>query len=436
MKTKRLARILLLLALAVPPASSFAEERAEDSLRARALNGDVQAQFDLANEYFYGTATRRKNPMLAAHWYRVAAQADAPAAIFNYALCLDQGIGVERDPVAAAEHYRRASEMGFMPARFNYAMVLLRGIRFRDAKERNKHKPEEILPKQDSKRAILMIKELAEKKFPPAMTEYASILIRNPDISAAQAATAFQMASEAAQSPEATAKAWRVLGDCYFSGVGVEPDAQKMLAALQKAIDMGDLDAMGRLAYCYEFGVNVPQDQKKSLELYEKAAQAGLPIAQLKYGDAIAEGRVPGKGFDDAMKLYLESARGNCPEAIHRLGMLAKDGVGMEKNPKLAADSFYAAARHGHAASQFRLAEYFLMDDGPFPKDEAAAFYWFESAAKQGYAPAQRMTAICLGKGIGCERNGLKASQWLQAAAENGDMEAIQMIDALRRMGR
>lgn len=425
-----------ILLLFLPALLSSAFEPGEDVLRARALKGDVQAQFDLANEYFYGSATRRKNPMLAAHWYRMAAQADVPAAIFNYALCLDQGIGADRDPVAAAEYYRRASEMGFMPARFNYAMVLLRGVRFRDAKERAKYKPEEILPKQDAKRAILMIQEMAEKKFPPAMAEYASILVRNPDISPAQAEAAFRMASEATQSPEATAKAWRVLGDCYFSGVGVEPDGEKMIAALQKAIDMGDLDAMGRLAYCYEYGVNLPMDQKKSLELYEKAAKAGLPIAQLKYGDAIAEGRVPNQGFDQSMKWYLKSAQGNCPEALYRLGMLAKDGVGLEKNPKLASDSFYAAARLGHAASQFRLAEYYMMNDGPMPKDEQAAFYWFEASAKQGYAPAQRMAAICLGKGIGCSVDRAKASQWLRSAAENGDMEAIEMMNALRRLNQ
>ena len=82
---------------------------AEDELREKALLGDPKSEFALGNEYFYGTETRKANPVLAAHWFRKASD-EIPEAMFNYGICLERGLGVERDPVAAAECYRKAAE--------------------------------------------------------------------------------------------------------------------------------------------------------------------------------------------------------------------------------------------------------------------------------------------------------------------------------------
>ena len=82
---------------------------AEDELREKALLGDPESEFALGNEYFYGTKTRKANPVLAAHWFRKASD-EVPEAMYNYGYCLEQGLGVDRDPVAAAECYRKAAE--------------------------------------------------------------------------------------------------------------------------------------------------------------------------------------------------------------------------------------------------------------------------------------------------------------------------------------
>ena len=80
-----------------------------------------------------------------------------------------------------------------------------------------------------------------------------------------------------------------------------DPDGKKMIDALEKAVEKGNLEALSRMGYCYEFGINVKADPKKALECYERAAKAGLPAAMLKYGDMIAAGEVEGKGSDDAL---------------------------------------------------------------------------------------------------------------------------------------
>ena len=63
----------------------------KDSLRAAAESGSADAQFRLANEYFTGTPGRKRNFTLAAYWFRRVADRGYPEAMFNYALCLDQG---------------------------------------------------------------------------------------------------------------------------------------------------------------------------------------------------------------------------------------------------------------------------------------------------------------------------------------------------------
>lgn len=396
---------------------------AEDELREKALLGDPKSEFALGNEYFYGTETRKANPVLAAHWFRKASD-EIPEAMFNYGVCLERGLGVERDPVAAAECYRKAAEKKCEPAELNYAMVLLNGVDFRTIDERSKFKDADI-PALDPEKARKMIRSLADRGYLPAKVELAAILVAKPDdVSAKDAEKAFELVSEAVKDPAAPARAWRVLGDCYFSGFGTAPDGKKMIEALETAASKGNLEALSRMGYCYEFGINVNADPKKALACYERAAKAGLPAAMLKFGDMIAAGEVDGKGSDDALVWFRKSAAEDCPEALYRLGMWNLHGIGTEKDPELAADLFSRGAQFEHPNCQYELGMLFLQKDGPIAKDDRAAFFWFNRAASQGCAAAQRQLAVCYEDGTGCDIDLERALILYREAAKNGDVEA------------
>ena len=401
---------------------------AEDELREKALLGDPKAEFALGNEYFYGTETRKANPVLAAHWFRKASD-EIPEAMFNYGVCLERGLGVERDPVAAAECYRKAAERKCEPAELNYAMVLLNGVDFRTIDERSKFKDADI-PAQDPEKARKMIRSLADRGYLPAQVELAAILIARPaDVSAKDAEEAFELVSRAVKDPDAPARAWRVLGDCYFSGLGTVPDGKKMIEALETAASKGNLEALSRMGYCYEFGINVKADPKKAVSCYERAAKAGLPSAMLKYGDMIAAGEVEGKGSDEALVWIARSAVEECPEALYRLGKWYLDGIGTEKDPELAAELFSRGAQLEHPACQYELGMLFLKKDGPIAKDDKAAFFWFNRAASKGNAPAQRQLAVCYENGTGCDVDLEKALALYREAARNGDVEARRRLN-------
>ena len=400
---------------------------ADDDLREKALLGDPKSEFALGNEYFYGTKTRKANPVLAAHWFRKASD-EIPEAMYNYGFCLERGLGVDRDPVAAAECYRKAAEKKCEQAEFKYARVLLNGVEFRTVSERSKYKDSE-LPATDPEKGRKMIQSLSDRGYLPAQVELAAILFSKRDeVSGKDAEMAFELVSKAVKDPDAPARAWRVLADCYFSGFGTLPDGKKMIDALEKAAEKGDLDAISRMGYCYEFGINVEADSKKALACNERAAKAGLPSAMLKYGDMIAAGEVDGKGSDDALVWYWKSADEDCPEALYRLGTMSLNGIGMDKDPELAASLFSRGAQFEHPKSQYELGRLFLLNDGPIAKDERAAFFWFNHAASKGDAASQRQLAECYEHGIGCEADEEKAMLLYREAARNGDVEARRRL--------
>lgn len=424
---QRFAAALLVILLAAGAVPAFAEKEANDALREKALAGDKKAAFELGNEYFYGTETRKANPVLAAHWFKTASP-NFPEAMFNYGLCLEQGLGVERDPVAAAECYRIAAEKKCMPAEYNYALILKKGLAVKSAAELEKYK-EKDLPKIDPVKATAMLQSLAARNYVPAMVEYAAELVaKSNDISAETAGKAFDLASRAVKQPDAPARAWRVLGDCYFSGIGTLPNGEKMIEALETAVAKGSLEALTRLGYCFEFGINVKMDQAKALAYYERAAKAELPAGMLKYADFIASGAVKDKGLDAAVEWYEKSALAGNPEALYRLGTYAARGIGLEKNLKIASEFFLEAAKRNHLHAQYELACMYLQKDGPVVPDDKTAFYWFERAAEAGDAASMRKLAQCHAEGAGCTMSLVKAAEWMQKAAAAGDRQAAEML--------
>ena len=71
----------------------------------------------------------------------------------------------------------------------------------------------------------------------------------------------------------------------------------------------------------------------------------------------------------------------------------------------------------------------FLMKDGPIPRDEKAAFFWFNRAASKGCSAAQRQLAVCYENGVGCEADQEKAMALYYEAARNGDVEARRRLN-------
>ncbi|MBP5532196.1 MAG: sel1 repeat family protein, partial [Lentisphaeria bacterium] len=89
------AAALFALPLFAAAAEPTPEGVVADELRAKALAGDADAQLLLADEYLFGKK-RPGNPVLAAYWYRKAAERGSAAAKYYLGCCYEHGWGVEK----------------------------------------------------------------------------------------------------------------------------------------------------------------------------------------------------------------------------------------------------------------------------------------------------------------------------------------------------
>ena len=83
-----------------------------DALRARAEQGDAEAQFNLGVIYDDGRGVL-EDDVEAVRWYRLAAEQGLAEAQWGLGFKYDSGWGVPEDPAEAVQWYRLAAEQGY-----------------------------------------------------------------------------------------------------------------------------------------------------------------------------------------------------------------------------------------------------------------------------------------------------------------------------------
>ncbi|MBR2254285.1 MAG: sel1 repeat family protein [Candidatus Methanomethylophilaceae archaeon] len=83
-----------------------------DAIRARAEQGDVSAQYDLATIYRYGKGVDQDNEE-AVKWYKMAAEQGDPYAMYNLGIMCSNGLGIKRNCSVAARYFEEANKHGF-----------------------------------------------------------------------------------------------------------------------------------------------------------------------------------------------------------------------------------------------------------------------------------------------------------------------------------
>ncbi|MEM6334905.1 MAG: tetratricopeptide repeat protein [Planctomycetota bacterium] len=145
----------------------------------------------------------------------------------------------------------------------------------------------------------------------------------------------------------------------------VEPDFDEGFAALQR----GD----GQLAYQHlePFAMRGDVDAARLLGVMFHYGKAGMPV------DGAA-----------AAKFYKIAADQNDPQSLGNLGVLHRDGIGVPRDGKLAADYLSRAANLGEVAAQFSYGELFWVGD-LVDQDDVEAIAWWMIASESGSRQAR-----------------------------------------------
>ena len=99
-----------------------AKEGDVGSIRAKAEQGDVEAQVALAEVYLEGRGVP-VDYVEAAKWYRKAAEQGDASAQTNLGTMYERGLGVPQDYTESAQWYRKAADQGVSAARFQLGML-------------------------------------------------------------------------------------------------------------------------------------------------------------------------------------------------------------------------------------------------------------------------------------------------------------------------
>ena len=409
----------MVLALSFAPGRGMA---AEDELRLKARSGDVAAQLLLADEYLFGK-NRPVNPVLAAYWYRQAAEQGDPTGEYNLGCCYEYGWGVEKCRHEALILYSRAAERGLPAAAVRRAHLVFSGIPAEDLGVRHFA----ALP-PDREGALKELRRVSAAGSAPAKLELALLLCDDPKLRAEHAGEIGRLAREAAESPHAAVAAKLFYARCLRHGIGVIPDPAKALKLYKQAAEQGDPSGMAAYGRMLEFGMSVPPDPAKALELYEQAAKLGDPSGMVFLGDRL----IVSGDMERAYNWYSRAAKLNYAPACAKAGDCLAFGWGVPPDVKAAVGLYEQGAKLGDAGSQYRFGKCLAEGKGTVP-DPAGAVFWYKCAGAGGSRDAVRELGAALLYGRGAPADPKEGRRLLEAAAKAGDAEAAEILNGKSR---
>jgi hypothetical protein len=151
--------------------------------------------------------------------------------------------------------------------------------------------------------------------------------------------------------------------------------------------------------------------------------------------DAIEDG-----DFDAGIRMLETDARRNNVEAAYELGLMYRDGKGIEADPQRALEWLTRAAetdwkrdpyKFGLPRAQYVLGVMYLEGAGTAADAERAAD-WFERAAEQGHSRAQLMLAELYSRGERLPPDLAAAYVWASLAADSPDDQLSEKAGAIR----
>ncbi|MFB3056848.1 MAG: tetratricopeptide repeat protein, partial [Ignavibacteriaceae bacterium] len=120
-------------------------------LTQEANSGDVLAQHELGLRYLLGEGTTADTTK-AVYWISKAAEQKLPSAMYNYAILLINGWGVDWDPFSAFNYFKGAAKAGMIQAQY------VVGILYTD----------NLIVKRDLNYAYYWVQKSADEGYEPA----------------------------------------------------------------------------------------------------------------------------------------------------------------------------------------------------------------------------------------------------------------------------
>jgi len=213
-------------------------------------------------------------------------------------------------------------------------------------------------------------------------------------------------------------QALNVVAMSYAAGIFVQQDEVEAVRLYRKAAEKGYAPAQNNLGVMYHHGRGVPRDDQEAFRWFQKAAEQGHVRGQYNLAGMYYSGFGVAKNLREAAVWFEVLARKGEAQAQNNIGYMYDQGLGVRKNSAMAATWYRRSAEQGWAEAQNNLALLYEAGEG-VPQDANAALAWFTKSAQQGFMPAQAsLGRLYLGKG-----DYVNAYVWLLRAKASGDAD-------------
>lgn len=216
---------------------------------------------------------------------------------------------------------------------------------------------------------------------------------------------------------------YRLVGERYFYGRGVEQSYDNAYDPLRNAAALGDAEAAFLLGRIYGEGLRSHRAKRFDYAAYwfEQAAKQGHAEAQYQLGVLHINKKLCGTfSLTKGAKLLTKAAKQGHREAQYLLGLLYLRGRIVMQSREEGMKWLRKAAKQGHeeAAKQLEKAKR-SKASGDSPE-----IVELKARAKKGEAEAQYDLGMRFLSGKGVKQSGEVAGQWVRKAAEKGLAEA------------
>jgi TPR repeat protein len=279
-----LAAVCLLRAIDAEAKLDTQGDSALAELQAKATQGYVKQELELAADYLVGKGVP-KDFAQSAYWYRKAADQGNPAAQMYLGYIYSVGMGVAPDSAEAVRWFRRAASSGYPEANVSLAVHYLRG--------------EGV--KQDTQEALRLLRSAAAKGNgrADAYLGYASYLGLGGPVDRTAAKTWFRMGVKQ-HDPEAEF----LLTVAEDDEPGRVPDLANDVRLLRLSAASGYVPAMHRLGLLLVNHSDLPQTPREATDLLLSAAEAGSWQSSALLGILARDGRLVPQDQEGAYRWF------------------------------------------------------------------------------------------------------------------------------------
>lgn len=204
----------------------------------------------------------------------------------------------------------------------------------------------------------------------------------------------------------------------YLYGTGVSQDTSIAIQYLEKAIELGHVNALDVLADELMNGDEIYQDKQRAFRLFEVSADNNNDHAQVALGICYRDGVCVEPDYNKAIRYFEDAAKQNNQYAQYHLGTMYNEGTGVDENPQKAFECFKASSDNGNVHARANLGLMYETGKG-VEEDQAKAFELYCSAYEEDntYEFAAALIGCCYFRGIGTEIHLEKAKEYLTIGA-------------------